>query len=321
MGGVPQPVVDYVGIFLRDAGLGSGLLLAQGHGLQCLVGRVQYDRRRTLVNLPGLDAHQPVLHMVDPTHAMPATDRVQVADQGDSPHRLAVDGDGCATLEANLDIHWLIWSFGCRSGPQVGVFRRLQPRVFQLTGLHAAAPQVLVCREAAGAGVDGQVAGQPVLDFVVPAHSPVANGSDDLQAGIEGHHAHLKPHLVVAFAGAAVGHGVGAVLTRRLHHVSRNQRTAQRRCQRVLLLVHRPRLEAGVEELVHQRLPSVHDDGLDRPDGQRPLAGRFQIDHAQVNGECDNVSAVLLLEPRHRHRGIQPAAVGEHDSVVRHLFA
>ena len=168
-------------------------------------------------------------------------------------------------------------------------------------------------------GVDGQVARQPVFDLVVPAHAPVADGSYDLQLRVEGHHPHLEAHLVVALAGAAVGHGIGAVLARRLHHVASDERRAQGGGQRVLLLVHRSGLEAGEQELLHQRLPPVHDDGLRRADGQRPLPDRLEVDHAQVGGQRNHdVGAILFLEPRHRHRGVQPAAVGEHNSVVRH---
>ena len=41
-----------------------------------------------------------------------------------------------------------------------------------------------------------------------------------------------------------------------------------------------------------------------------------EVNHAQVNGQRYDVCAVLFLEPRHGYRGVQPAAVGENDSVV-----
>src|SRR5918996_3408309 len=64
MGREPETVVDYVGILLSDAGLGAALVFAESHGFQGLVSGVEHHGCGGLVDFPGLDAHQPILHMV-----------------------------------------------------------------------------------------------------------------------------------------------------------------------------------------------------------------------------------------------------------------
>ena len=59
------------------------------------------------------------------------------------------------------------------------------------------------------AGIDRQIARLAVGDFILPAHPPIPDGGDDFQVRSQGGDAHINPHLVIAFAGAAVGYGVG----------------------------------------------------------------------------------------------------------------
>ncbi len=320
VGGEPKAVVDHVGVFLGDAGLGAGLVLGQGHGFQRGMGRVQHRGRRAFVDLPGLDAHQPVLHVVDAPHAVGTGQSVQVTDQIGPGHGLAVHRRGHAALEMNLDAGRFIGCAGHGTGPGVGVFGGFQPGVLQFSSLHAPAPQVLVGGEPAAVGVDGQVARLAVFDLFIPAHAPVTYGSDDLDVRPQRGDADLQPDLVVALAGAAVGDGVGVVLPRRLHQVTGDQRPSQGRGQRILFLVDRPGLKGREQELVHQGFPAIDGQGFHGADLQRPLADGLQVHHAQVNGQGDYVGVVLLLQPRDRHGGVQSTAVGQHDFWLCHCL-
>ena len=124
--------------------------------------------------------------------------------------------------------------------------------------------------------------------------------------------------MVVALAGATVGHGVGVILPRDLHQISSNEGPAQSGRQRVLLLINRPGLQAGDEEFIDQRLFAVDGHRVGRADGEGPLANGFQVDHPQVRSQRDYISAILFLEPRDGHSGIQTTAISEDDSVLCH---
>ena len=88
-------------------------------------GRVQGHGGRGLVDLPGLDAHQAVLHVVKPPDSVLAQDRVEVGYQVHPGHVFAIDGGGYTLLEMNFQKGRLIRRFRQRFGPRVGVLRRL----------------------------------------------------------------------------------------------------------------------------------------------------------------------------------------------------
>ena len=87
---------------------------------------------------------------------------------------------------------------------------------------------------------------------------------------------HLEAHLVVALAGAAVGDGVGAVLAGGGHQVLDDDRSRQRRDQRVLVLVEGVGPQRGTAVVAGELLPAVDHERLDRAGGHRPLADASQ---------------------------------------------
>ena len=145
------------------------------------------------------------------------------------------------------------------------------------------------------AGIDGQIAGLGVGDFILPAHAPIADGGDDFQVGSQGGDAHINPHLVVALAGAAMGYGVGPLGLGRLYQVAGDKGAAQGGSQGILLLVDGAGLQSGKEKLVDQGFPPVHGQGLGRAHLQGPFPDGGQIHHSQVNGQGDDVGPVFLL--------------------------
>ena len=247
----PEAVVDHIGILQGDAGLGAGLVFGQRHCFQRRVGCVQQRSGRAFVDLSGFDAHQTVLHMVDSPDAVGAGQGVQVIYQVGPNHAFAVDCLGHATLEMDLYVGRLIRSVCHGACPVVGVLGRFQPWVFQFSGLHAPAPEVLVGGEPAAVGVDREISRLTVLDLVIPAHAPIAYGCNDIDIRPESGDAYLQPDLVVALAGAAVGDGVSVVLPGCLDQIPGDERASQGRGQRVLLLVNRPGLQGREKKFVN----------------------------------------------------------------------
>ena len=79
-------------------------LLVQSDGLQNIDGLVQDRTAGSLVHAAALHAHQTVLDDVQQADAVLAADLVQVLDQLDSAHLLAVNGSGDALLEVEGDV-------------------------------------------------------------------------------------------------------------------------------------------------------------------------------------------------------------------------
>ena len=258
--------------------------------------------------------------MIDTPDAVSAGQGIQVIYQVGPGHAFAVDCLGHAALEIDLDVGRLIGSVCHRTGPIVGVFGRFHPGVFQFSGFHAPAPEVLVGGEPAAVRVDRQTARLTVFDLVIPAHAPIAYGSNYIDVRAQSCDAHFQADLVVAFAGAAVGDGISVVLPGRRDQIPGDERASQGRGQRVLLLVDRPGLQGREQEFVDQRVPAVDRECLDCADTQRPLADGLQVHHSQVDGQGDYVCVVLLLQPRDRHCGVQSPAVSQHDLWFRHLL-
>ena len=138
-----------------------------------------------------------------------------------------------------------------------------------------------------------------------------------VEARVEGAHADVDAHLVVALAGAAVGDGGGAVLVRRLDQLLGDQRPADGRGQRVLVLVERVGHERRQAVVLGELLLGVDGHGGDGAGRLRALHDRRDVlDAAEVDEAGDDVVAVLLLEPRDEGRGVETAGVGEDDGAV-----
>ena len=166
-----------------------------------------------LVDLARLDADEAVLDVVDPADAVPAGDLVQLLDQLDAVELAAVEGDGPAAVEGDLDLLGLVGGLRRVGGPLEGLGRRLDPGVFEDARLDRAAPEVLVGAEDRLLGrldLDAVLGG--VLQLLGPRPLPLADRGDDLQVGGEGLEGDVEPDLVVPLAGAAVGDGDRAVL-------------------------------------------------------------------------------------------------------------
>ena len=125
------------------------------------------------VNLARLDTNQPVFHVVHPADSVGARYGIQVGDQVDSRHALAVHLSGDAQLEMDLQIGRVRWCAGEGFGPGEGFLRWLLPGVFQFTRFGAATPQVFIDGEAALAGIYRQIARLAVLYLILLDSCPI----------------------------------------------------------------------------------------------------------------------------------------------------
>ncbi len=283
------------------------------------MGAKEGDGGRRLVDLARLDADQPVLHVVDAPDAVLAGPLVEALDEGHAVHLLAVEGDGHAPLEANLDIARLVGRFVRRARPDEDLLRRLLPGVLQDAALDAAAPEVLVDGVGALLGDgDRDVVRCGVGDLLLAGHAPLAHRRDDLQVGRQGLCADVEAHLVVALAGGAVADRRGPFLAGHVHHQLGDERPRQGRGEGILALVEGAGGQGREDEVAHEEVAPVTDDGLDGAGGLGALLHLRDVALlAHVDGEGDDVVAALLLQPADGHGGIEAAGVGK-DNLFSH---
>ena len=217
--GEPLTVVDQLGPALVHGLLEPCLLALQGDVLQLAVGGHQGHRPGGLVDLAGLDAHQAVLDDVDPTDPLGTGAAVELLDDLQRGEGLTVQRHRDACVEGDVDDVG-----GRREGRVLGVVVDVLggtvPDVLQEAGLHGAAPDVLVDGEGILlGGLDRQVVLLCVFDGLLTGQGQVAHRGDALQLRAEGLDGDLEADLVVALAGAAVGHRGGAELLGGGHQV------------------------------------------------------------------------------------------------------
>src|SRR5690606_7672148 len=113
---------------------------------------------------------------------------------------------------------------------------------------------------------------------------------DDPDFRVERVVAELEPHLVVALAGGAVRHRIGAGLVRDLDLTLGDQRPRDRGAEKIHAFIQRVGAEHREDEVAHELLSL-----------------------AEVGGEGNHLAAVFLLQPAQDHRRIEPAGIGEHN--------
>ena len=155
----------------------------------------------------------------------------------------------------------------------------------------------------------------------LPGPGVVADRRDHLQFGGEVGDAHLEAHLVVALAGAAVGHRRGAVELGGLGEVPDDQRPGQRGDQRVAVHVERVGPQRGQAEVLGELVLGVDHDGLDRAAVQGALTDDVHVltALADVDGHRHHFLPGLLGHPADADTGVEPAGVGQ-DNPIAHVF-
>ncbi len=147
---------------------------------------------------------------------------------------------------------------------------------------------------------------------------PLPPGRHDPDRRVQRIIGQLEADLVVALAGRAVRHRVGADLLGDLDLLLGDQRAGDRGAEQVDALVERVRPEHREHVVADEFLAQVLDENVALLDTQhqRLAAGRLQLlALAEVGREGDHLRLVGLLQPLQDDRGVEAARVGEH-----HLF-
>ena len=189
----------------------------QGDAFDAAVRRDQYGPAGGLIDAARLHADETVLDQVQTADAVVVTVLVQRGQDRRGRHGLAIDRDGIALFEADLDDGRHVRGVLGADGALVNELGRLDRRVFQNLALGRGVQEVGVDAErrlaALVLGDRNLVLLGEVQQGLAGAELPFAPGGDDANVGLQRIITQLEPDLIVALAGRAVTDGVGADLT------------------------------------------------------------------------------------------------------------
>ena len=152
-------------------------------------------------------------------------------------------------------------------------------------------------------------------DALGPARQvPLPPGHDNFEVRGQGLVGELEAHLVVALAGGAVAHRVGAGSPGHLHLGLGDQGPGDGSAQEIGPLIEGVGPEHGPDEVPDELFLEVLDIdlvGAGGPGLRRHLRQFLAL--AQVGGKGHHRALILLLQPLENHRGVQAAGVGQDD--------
>ena len=251
---------------------------------------------------------------------MLAADLVQPGQDGGGRQRLAIDRNRIATLKGNFHELGRIGRLFHRNHALIDEFGRLLGRVFQNLALGRGVQQVCVNREGRLAAL---VLGDRNLvrlgkfqKLGARGQIPQPPGRDDLDGRVKCRDTQLEPDLIVALAGRAMGHGIGAGFLRDADQMFGNQRPGDRGAQEIKPLIKRIGPEHREHEIAHEFFAQIDDVDVLRRNAHQLglLARRLQLFAlAQIGGEGHHLAAIFGLQPFQDDRGVQTARIGKHD--------
>src|SRR5262249_20101575 len=153
---------------------------------------------------------------------------IQARDERHAVHPLPIEGYWPPLFKLDLKVRRLIRRLGGIDRPSEGVCGGLIPRIFQHTRLATATPEIQVATVGAFFRcLDRNAVLLRKLNFLVTAHLPLSDGSDNFQVWCQGLKSNIKPNLVVPFAGAAVRYSFGVMLAGGVDHKLGDKRSPQ----------------------------------------------------------------------------------------------
>src|SRR4029077_12915115 len=189
-------------------------------------------------------------------------------------------------------------------------------RVFQFAAFVTEVPDVAVAAvDIFLAFLDGNFVLLGVSDGVFAGIDvPLAPRRDDPHVRCDGFVGQFESHLIVAFAGAAVGEAVGAELQRDFRLTLGDDGPRHRSAQQVRVLVNRAGAQRRPNVIADKFFAEVFDMGGRSARSERFLARGLEILLlADVADHGDDFAAIIFLQPGNDDGGVESSRIGEHD--------
>src|SRR6266481_2892740 len=140
---------------------------------------------------------------------------------------------------------------------------------------------------------------------------PLAPGRDDLQVGGDGFVGQFETHLVVAFAGAAVGKAVSAEFERDFRLPLAEDGPRHGSAEKIRVLVDGAGAQRGPNVVADEFFAQILHVGGGGTGGEGFFSRGFEIFLlADVADHGDDFALIIFLQPRNDDGGVEPAGVG-----------
>ena len=251
-----------------------------------------------------------------------AAQLVQPGQDRGGGHRLAVDADGIALFETDLDVFGRIRGLFGGHGALIDIIGCVLRGIFKHLALGRGMQKVRIDGEGRFAALvlgDGDLVGFGKFQQFRPAGQvPFTPGRDDLDFGVQRIGRQFEPYLIVALACRAMGYGIGAGFLSDLDQTLGNERARNGGAQQVQPFVDGVGPEHRKDEIAHEFLAQVFDvDVLDAHHLGFLARGLQLLPLTEVGGEGDDFAAVFRLQPFQDDGGIETAGVGENHFLGR----
>ena len=180
--------------------------------------------------------------------------------------------------------------------------------IFEFTAFVAEVPDVAVAAvDIFLALLDGHVVLLRVGDSVFArVNVPLAPRRDDLNIRRDGFVSQFESHLIVAFAGAAVGEAIGAEFQRDFRLALGDDGPRHRSAEEIGVLVDGAGAQRRPDVVANEFFAQIFDVRRGSAGGKRFLARGFEIFLlADVADDSDDFAAVVFLEPRDDDGGVE----------------
>src|SRR5436190_15232437 len=288
------------------------------------MGLVQQHRGRGFVDLAGFDPNEAVFDHVDPADPVLSGELVETLHEIDALDLRSVEPDRYALVKPDLDLVRLRRRFVGIDRPLEDVARGGAPRILEHAGLDRAPPEIHVdAVRALLRRLNGDAVLLRIVDLLVARHVHAAtHRRDHREVGRKSADREVEPHLIVALSSAAVRDEARVLRTRGVHEKLRQERAAERRRQRITVLVERSSLKCRPYEVTKEDVAGVLHDRLSRAtrDGLA-LDGVEIASRAKVPGAGDDLKAERLAEPRDGDAGVEAARVRQDAGLAGVLLA
>ncbi len=210
----PKAVVYELCELLSNDVLVLHCVSVEDESFEVFVSSVQDCSAWSLVNASGLHADKTVLDDIDCADAVLAAELVELVEEANCVHLLAVETNWNTFFEIDVYICNFVWSIFWLAAENVDVLKVLVPRVLEVAAFVADVPDILV------SGVNflyclmnRNVMSLCILDQILSGlEVPASPRSDDLDSRVESLDCSLETNLVVALACAAVADDISAFL-------------------------------------------------------------------------------------------------------------
>src|SRR3989338_1878846 len=310
----PETVIDQAGVFRHQLIFQVSDFAVQGDRFNGAVAFEHDGATGSLVAATGLHADKAVFDDIQTTDTVLTADAVEFSQHGGRAHFLAVDGNDVALAVGQLDIGRCIWRSLGRDSPFPHVFFVLGPGVFQhaafignvqQVGIHGVRRLLL----AVTFDRNGVLLGV-VHQLLTRQQIPLAPWGNHFYAWLQCVGAQFEAHLVVTFAGGAVGNGVGAGFVGDFNQALGDQRAGNRGAQQVFAFVDGVGAEHRIDEITHEFFAQVVD--VDFLDAHGLGLGACRLDFltlAEVSGEGHHFAVIGILQPLEDHGSVQATGI------------